>query len=248
MVGGLLLLSSIFILVSLYFEGWHNFAEFSKSQVYQNAEKNFIFRQFSVSVIIFSAFWHIRDLKNSAKAMFSQKTIWLNQQNFGYFNHRIYLFYGQQNIDPTKYLVKSTKFFGCYNQIGIFSKFNKELYFNQQKFVWFNHIFLDIQQNTSLCSRKLIFCVPTKTSPKTESLNIYQSLYTSNSRIRCNFPEEQADSLESFPSGFLSLESLAQQFFSTLWDKKGYLAGMGYHADDDQLWSKRRTSYEKGMR
>ena len=58
-------------------------------------------------------------------------------------------------VDPTKYLVKSTKLFGCYNQIRIFGRFNKKIYFNQQKFVWYNQIFMDIQQNSFFGSRKL---------------------------------------------------------------------------------------------
>ena len=60
--------------------------------------------------------------------------IWLNQQNFGWLNHRIYLLYGQQNIwlfqqniwliEPnclivlikSEYLVNSTKKFISINQ------------------------------------------------------------------------------------------------------------------------------------
>ena len=32
------------------------------------------------------------------RTLHSEKTIWLIQQNFDWFNHRIYLLYGQQNV------------------------------------------------------------------------------------------------------------------------------------------------------
>ena len=52
-------------------------------------------------------------------------------------------------VDLTKYLVDSTKLFGCFNQIGIFSKFNQKIYFNEPKvqgyptkqFCWFIQAF-----------------------------------------------------------------------------------------------------------
>ena len=47
--------------------------------------------------------------------------------------------------------------FGCFNRIGIFGKFNKKMYLSQPKFVWFNLIFIDIQQNSFVGSRKILF-------------------------------------------------------------------------------------------
>ena len=64
---------------------------------------------------------------------YTQKMIWLNQENFGWFNHRIYLLYGQQNVlltqqniwltrpflvvlTKSEYLVDSTKKFTSMNQ------------------------------------------------------------------------------------------------------------------------------------
>ena len=44
-------------------------------------------------------------------------------------------------VDPKKYLVDSTKLFSCFNQPGIFGRFNQKIDFNQLKFV-------DIQENT----------------------------------------------------------------------------------------------------
>ena len=57
----------------------------------------------------------------TALSFCTHKTIWLNQKNFRWFNHRIFFV-----IRTTKYLVDSTKLLGCFNQIGIFGKFNQK--------------------------------------------------------------------------------------------------------------------------
>ena len=62
----------------------------------------------------FSVQWE-NDLVESTK-------FWLVQPQ------NLLIIYGQQNfVDPTKYLVDSNKFFGCFNQIGIFG--TRFLYF-----------------------------------------------------------------------------------------------------------------------
>ena len=58
-----------------------------------------------------------------------------------------------------KNFVDLTKLFGCYNHIGIFGRFNQKIYFNQHTFVWFNQIFMDIQQNSFVGSRKFFLRV-----------------------------------------------------------------------------------------
>ena len=38
-------------------------------------------------------------------------------------------------VDLAKYVVDSTKLFGCLNQVRILGKFNQKIYFHQPKFV-----------------------------------------------------------------------------------------------------------------
>ena len=70
-------------------------------------------------------------------------------------------------VDPTKYLIDSTKLFGCFNQIGLFGRFHQKIYCNQPKFVWFNQIFMDIQQNSFVGTRQIFVCVQEEVNSKT---------------------------------------------------------------------------------
>ena len=83
----------------------------------------------------------------------------VESKKFWLVHRRIYLLYGQTKclVDPTKYFIDSTKLFGSVNQFGIFGILNQKMYFNQPKFVGFNQIFMDIQQNSFVGPRKIFF-------------------------------------------------------------------------------------------
>ena len=69
------------------------------------------------------------------------------------------IFVGSSYYMDNKMFEWSNEVFGCFEEIGIFGRFNQKICFNQPKFVGFNQIFMDIQQNNFAASRKVFFCV-----------------------------------------------------------------------------------------
>ena len=86
----------------------------------------------------------------------------LNQQNFSWFNHKIYLLYGQQNvllIQQNIWLSQPNCLVVLIKSAYLVDTTKKCISINQNLFDWFNQIFVDIQQNSFVDSRKNFFYV-----------------------------------------------------------------------------------------
>ena len=86
------------------------------------------------------------------KAWTTHKTIWLNQQYFGWFNHRIYLLFGQENF----WLIQQNIWLIQPNCLIVLIKL-EYLVNSTKKFFWFNQIFMDTQQKSFVGSRNIFF-------------------------------------------------------------------------------------------